>query len=152
MIFYIKNWKKMDQNLQNSIHEAFEQLLNSPVLIKKQRRNKAFKKKILFISLIEQYEKALNKSNRLQSEFGLDLFEYEEPFYGVIDKLMLLTWGTNVYELVTFYLYERANLDGTINYLIETKEDGTEVEIFLKTPEDLYNYLSQVMPDFLNEK
>jgi len=142
----------MDQNLQNSIHEAFEQLLNSPVLIKKQRRNRAFKKKILFISLIEQYEKALNKSIRLQSEFGLDLFEYEEPFYGVIDKLMLLTWGMNVYELVTFYLYERLNLDGTINYLIETKEDGTEIEIFLKTPEDLYNYLSQVMPDFLNEK
>jgi hypothetical protein len=88
----------------------------------------------------------------LQSEFGLDLFEYEEPFYGVIDKLMLLTWGMNVYELVTFYLYERTNLDGTINYLVETKEDGTEVEVFLKTPEDLYNYLSQIIPDFLNEK
>ena len=142
----------MDPNLQNSLHEAFEQLLNSPVLIRKQRRNKAFKKKILFISLIEQYEKALNKSARLQSEFGLDLFDYEEPFYGVIDKLMLLTWGMNVYELVTFYLYERLNLDGTINYLIETKEDGTEVEVFLKTPEDLYNYLSQMIPDFLNEK
>jgi hypothetical protein len=142
----------MDPNLQNSLHEAFEQLLNSPVLIRKQRRNKAFKKKILFISLIEQYEKALNKSARLQSEFGLDLFDYEEPFYGVIDKLMLLTWGMNVYELVTFYLYERLNLDGTINYLVETKEDGTEVEVFLKTPEDLYNYLSQIIPDFLNEK
>ena len=142
----------MDPNLQNSLQEAFEQLLNSPVLIKKQRRNKAFKKKILFISLIEQYEKALNKSARLQSEFGLDLFEYEEPFYGVIDKLMLLTWGMNVYELVTFYLYERLNLDGTINYLIETKEDGSEIEVFLKTPEDLYNYLSQIIPDFLNEK
>ena len=142
----------MEQNLQNSLQEAFEQLLNSPVLIRKQRRNKAFKKKILFISLIEQYEKALNKSTRLQSEFGLDLFEYEEPFYGVIDKLMLLTWGTNVYELVTFYLYERLNLDGTLNHLIETKEDGTEIEIFLKTPEDLYNYLSQIIPDFLNEK
>lgn len=142
----------MDPNLQNSLQEAFEKLLNSPVLIRKQRRNKAFKKKILFISLIEQYEKALNKSARLQSEFGLDLFEYEEPFYGVIDKLMLLTWGMNVYELVTFYLYERTNLDGTINYLVETKEDGTEVEVFLKTPEDLYNYLSQIIPDFLNEK
>ena len=142
----------MDQNLQNSIHEAFKQLLNSPILIKNQRRNKAFKKKILFISLIEQYEKALNKSNRLQSEFGLDLFEYEEPFYGVIDKLMLLTWGMNVYELVTFYLYERLNLDGTLNYLVETKEDGSEIEVFLKTPEDLYNYLSQIIPDFLNEK
>jgi len=142
----------MDQNLRNSLQEAFEQLLKSSVLIKKQRRNKAFKKKILFISLIEQYEKALNKSARLQSEFGLDLFDYEEPFYGVIDKLMLLMWGTNVYELITFYLYERLNLDGTMNYLVEAKEDGSEVEIFLKTPEDLYNYLSQIVPDFLNEK
>jgi hypothetical protein len=142
----------MDQNLRNSLQEAFEQLLKSSVLIKKQRRNKAFKKKILFISLIEQYENALNKSTRLQSEFGLDLFEYEEPFYGVIDKLMLLMWGTEVYELVTFYLYERFNLDGTMNYLVETKEDGTETEIFLKTPEDLYNYLSQISPNFLNEK
>jgi hypothetical protein len=65
---------------------------------------------------------------------------------------MLLMWGTNVYELITFYLYERLNLDGTLNYLVETKEDGSEVEIFLKTPEDLYNYLSQIVPDFLNEK
>lgn len=142
----------MDQNLRNSLQEAFEQLLKSSVLIKNQRRNKAFKKKILFISLIDQYEKALNKSARLQSEFGLDLFDYEEPFYGVIDKLMLLMWGTNVYELITFYLYERLNLDGTMNYLVEAKEDGSEVEIFLKTPEDLYNYLSQIVPDFLNEK
>lgn len=152
MILYIKNWKKMDQNLQNNIHEAFKQLLNSPILIKNQRRNKAFKKKILFISLIDQYEKALNKSAKLQSEFGIDLFEYEEPFYGVIDKLMLLMWGTSVYELITFYLYERLNLDGTMNYLVETKEDGSEVEVFLKTPEELYNYLSQKVPDFLNEK
>jgi hypothetical protein len=65
---------------------------------------------------------------------------------------MLLMWGGSIYELVTFYLYERLNLDGTINYLVETKEDGTEIEIFLKTPEDLYNYLMQVNPDFINEK
>ena len=142
----------MDQNLQNSIHEAFKQLLNSPILIKNQRRNKAFKKKILFISLIDQYEKALNKSARLQSEFGLDLFDYEEPFYGVIDKLMLLMWGGDIYEIVTYYLYERLNLDGSLNSIIETNEDGEETEVFLKTAEELYNYLLKINPDFLNEK
>jgi hypothetical protein len=142
----------MDEELKRSLEEGFLKLFNSPVIVKKQRLNKAFKKKALFISLIDQYEKALNKSVLLQSNFGIDLFEYEEPFYGVIDKLMLLVWGGSIYELITFYLYERLNLDGTINYLVETKEDGTEVEIFLKTPEDLYNYLMQVNPDFINEK
>ena len=142
----------MDEELKRSLEEGFLKLFNSPVIVKKQRRNKAFKKKALFISLIDQYEKALNKSVALQSNYGIDLFEYEEPFYGVIDKLMLFMWGGSIYELVTFYLYERLNLDGTMNYLVETQEDGSEVEIFLKTPEDLYNYLIKVNPDFINEK
>jgi hypothetical protein len=142
----------MDEELKRSLEEGFLKLFNSPVIVKKQRRNKAFKKKALFISLITQYEAALNKSVALQSKFGIDLFEYEEPFYGVIDKLMLLMWGGSIYELITFYLYERLNLDGTINYLVETQDDGTEVEIFLKTPEDLYNYLMKINPDFINEK
>jgi hypothetical protein len=142
----------MDSNLQHNLQEAFEKLLNSPVLIRQKKRNKEFKKKTLFISLIEQYENALNKSTRLQDEFGLDLFEYEEPFYGVIDKLMLLMWGSNVYEIITFYLYEKHNLDGTLNYLVETQEDGSEEEIYLKTPEELYNYLFKLFPDFLDKK
>lgn len=142
----------MDSNLQHNLQEAFEKLLNSPVLIRQKKRNKEFKKKTLFISLIEQYENALNKSTRLQDEFGIDLFEYEEPFYGVIDKLMLLMWGSNVYEIITFYLYEKHNLDGTLNYLVETQEDGSEEEVFIKTPEELYNYLFKIFPDFLDKK
>jgi hypothetical protein len=60
--------------------------------------------------------------------------------------------GANVYELVTFYLYERVNLDGSPNYLIETDENGKETEISLNTSEDLYNYLMQIDSNFLNEK
>jgi hypothetical protein len=69
-----------------------------------------------------------------------------------MDKLMLLMWGGNVYELVTFYLYERINLDGTPNYLIETNPEGEETEIYLTTPEELYQYLVQIDPNFLHEK
>jgi len=142
----------MDKNLQNNLEEGFGKLFNSSVIIKKQRRNKALKKKALFISLIDQYEKSISKSVKLQEEFAIDLFDYEEPFYNVIDKLMLLMWGANVYELVTFYLYERINLDGSLNYLIETDENGKETEIPLNTSEDLYNYLIKVDSNFLNEK
>lgn len=142
----------MDNELKNNLEEGFEKLFNSQVTIKKQRRNNALKKKALFISLIDQYEKSISKSMKLQTEFAIDLFEYEEPFYSIIDKLMLLMWGANVYELVTFYLYERINLDGTPNYLIETGENGVEREIYLNTAEDLYNYLIQIDSNFLSEK
>ena len=142
----------MDKELQNNLEEGFGKLFNSSVIIKKQRRNKALKKKALFISLIDQYEKSIGKSMKLQAEFSIDLFDYEEPFYSVIDKLMLLMWGANVYELVTFYVYERVNLDGSPNYLIETDENGEDKEVYLNSAEDLYNYLLQIDSNFLNEK
>ncbi len=142
----------MDKELQNNLEEGFEKLFNTPVILKKQRQNKALKKKALFISLIEQYETSIIKSARLQAEFGIDLFEYEEAFYSIIDKLMVLMWGESGYDLIAFYLHERIALDGSINHLFQMNEDGTESEVELNTPEDLYSYLIKINPNFLNEK
>lgn len=142
----------MDDELKSNLEAGFNKLFNSPVIIKKKKQNKNLRKKTLFISLISQYETALIKSTKLQAEFNIDLFDYEEPYFEIIDKLMLLMWGGDVYEIVTFYLYERFNLDGSLNCIIETDENGNDIEIILKTPEDLYNYLIQINPNFLNEK
>jgi hypothetical protein len=142
----------MDDELKYNLEAGFNKLFNSPVIIKKKKRDQALKKKALFISLITQYEISLNKSIKLQEEFAIDLFDYEGSYYEIIDKLMLLMWGGDVYEIITYYLYERFNMDGTLNCIIETTEEGEEREIILKTPEDLYNYLVQVNPNFLNEK
>lgn len=142
----------MDQELKNNLEEGFEKLFNTPVILKKQRQNKALKKKSLFLSLIEQYEKSIIKSSKLQAEFAIDLFDYEETFYSIIDKLMLLMWGESGYDLISFYLHERIALDGSINCLFQMNEDGTESEVILNTPEDLYNYLVKINPNFLNEK
>jgi hypothetical protein len=142
----------MDKELQNNLEEGFEKLFNTPVILKKQRQNKALKKKALFLSLIEQYETSIIKSARLQAEFGMDLFDYEESYYSIIDKLMLLMWGENGYDLIAFYLHERIALDGSVNCLFQMNEDGTESEVELNTPEDLYSYLVKINPNFLNEK
>ena len=142
----------MDDELKHNLEAGFNKLFNSPITIRKKKRDQALKKKALFISLITQYEISLNKSVKLQTEFAIDLFDYEGSYYEVIDKLMLLMWGGDIYEIVTYYLYERLNLDGSLNSIIETNEDGEETEVFLKTPEELYNYLLKINPDFLNEK
>jgi hypothetical protein len=142
----------MDDELKYNLEAGFNKLFNSPVIVKKKKRDQALKKKALFISLVSQYENSLNKSVKLQTEFAIDLFDYEGPYFEVIDKLMLLMWGGDIYEIITYYLYERLNLDGSLNSIIETNEEGEETEVFLKTPEELYNYLIQVNPNFLNEK
>ena len=142
----------MDDELKHNLEAGFSKLFNSPITIRKKKRDQALKKKALFISLVTQYEISLNKSVKLQIEFVIDLFDYEGSYYEVIDKLMLLMWGGDIYEIITYYLYERLNLDGSLNSIIETNENGEETEVFLKTPEELYNYLLKINPDFLNEK
>lgn len=142
----------MDDELKHNLEAGFNKLFNSPITIRKKKRDQALKKKALFISLVTQYEISLNKSVKLQTEFAIDLFDYEGSYYEVIDKLMLLMWGGDIYEIVTYYLYERLNLDGSLNSIIETNEEGVETEVFLKTAEELYNYLLKINPDFLNEK
>jgi hypothetical protein len=142
----------MDDELKHNLEAGFNKLFNSPVIIRKKKRDQALKKKALFISLITQYEISLNKSVKLQEEYAIDLFDYEGAYYEIIDKLMLLMWGGDVYEIITYYLYERLNLDGSLNSIIETNEEGIETEVFLKTSEELYNYLIKINPNFLNEK
>lgn len=139
----------MDKESKSNLEEGFKKLFNSSIILRKQKINKENKKKQLFLSLINEYENTLKKSLELSNQFKIDLYEYEESYFNIIDKLMLLLWGDEVYDLINFYLYDRVSLDGSINVLSKTKDDQLENEILLKTSEDLYNYLLQSYPDFL---
>lgn len=142
----------MDNEIKINLEEEFSKLFNSPVKIKIKKQSIELKKKNVFISLINTYEQALEKSNKLQSEFDIDLFNYEEPYFEVIDKLFLLMCGLDLYDIISYYFYERYDIEGNINPIIEISESGVETEIYLKTPEDLYNYLIQINPNFLMDK
>lgn len=142
----------MDNEIKINLEEEFSKLFNSPVKIKVKKQSIELKKKNVFISLINTYEQALKKSDKLQSEFDIDLFNYEEPYFEVIDKLFLLMCGLDLYDIISYYFYERYDIENNINPIIEISESGVETEIYLKTPEDLYNYLIQINPNFLMDK
>jgi hypothetical protein len=142
----------MDNEIKINLEEEFSKLFNSPVKIKVKKQSIELKKKNVFISLINTYEQALEKSDKLQSEFDIDLFNYEEPYFEVIDKLFLLMCGLDLYDIISYYFYERYDIEDNINPIIEISESGVETEIYLKTPEDLYNYLIQINPNFLMDK
>ena len=142
----------MDNEIKINLEKEFSKLFNSPVKLKVKKQSIELKKKNIFISLINTYEQALEKSNKLQSEFDIDLFNYEESYFEVIDKLFLLMCGLDLYNIISYYFYERYNIEGNINPIIEISESGVETEIYLKTPEDLYNYLIQINPNFLMDK
>jgi len=58
-------------------------------------KSKLKKKKELFVGLIQMYENCWLKSNALYNDFVINLVEYEEDFFIVLENLVYLTFWRN---------------------------------------------------------
>ena len=64
----------------------------------------------------------------------------------IIDSLILLYFGKEGYEVVSFYLYEKFNADGSVNELFDEEENIVPST----TPQDIWNILMKLKNE--NEK
>lgn len=127
----------------SNLKKSLDQLLQADTSIKRKNKKSFDQKRDLFINVINQFEYAITKSYLLEKDFKIDLSKYEENFYQIIDSLILLSFGKDVYELLNFYFYERHNPDGSENGLI-IEETGEE--IFIKDAMELWEIIVKVNP------
>jgi hypothetical protein len=118
----------MSKDPLNSLKQSLDQLLQADTSIRRKNKKSYDQKRDLFINVINQFEAAITKSYLLEKDFKIDMSKYEEGFYQIIDSLILLSFGKDVYELLSFYFYERYNPDGSENGII-IEETGEEVFI-----------------------
>jgi len=149
-MFFIKRFSTKNKRMSidsKDLQYAFTNMLGAEAIVRRKRRNEKNAKKDLFLSIIKKYDSALIRSMSLQSQYQLDLSKYEDPYFNIIDELILLSWGEDVYSLIAFYLYERINVDnGMENFLVGPNLE----EIYIKTPEDLYNTIQKLFPETFN--
>ena len=139
----------MSKDPLNSLKQSLDQLLQADTSIKRKNKKSYDQKRDLFINVITQFEYAITKSYLLEKDFKIDMSKYEENFYQIIDSLVLLAFGKDIYELLSFYFYERYNPDGSENGLII---DETEEEIFVKNADELWDLIIRVKPDIFDGK
>jgi len=133
----------------NFLKQSLDQLLQADTSIKRKNKKAFDQKRDLFIHLINQFEYAISKSYLLEKDFAIDLSKYEENFYQVIDSLVLLSFGKDVYELLSFYFYERWNPDGTQNGIII---EETDEEIMIENAEELWAIIVRIKPNIFDGK
>ena len=139
----------MSQDPLNSLKQSLDQLLQADTSIKRKNKKSYDQKRDLFINVVNQFEYAITKSYLLEKDFKIDMSKYEENFYQIIYSLVLLAFGKDIYELLSFYFYERYNPDGSENGLII---DETEEEIFVKDADELWDLIIRVKPDIFDGK
>lgn len=124
----------------NNIRLAVDKILNVKSSVKRKKQAKHIQNKELFVSIINTLEMLQNRSNIVFSELRLDFGTYDETFYEVIDALLLMHYGKDALELISFYIWERLNPDGTTNEVYD--EDDNIVP--LNNATDLWNVVQKL--------
>jgi len=122
------------------IQAAVESILNVKTHVKRKKRNQTEKRMELFVNVISRLEEIIVRSQIMSVDMQLDFFEYDEKFMQVIDALFYINFGQPGSDLISYYLYERINEDGSINPIID--KSGTEV--YIETPYQLWNVLNSM--------
>jgi hypothetical protein len=127
----------MEQGGFDDIKKAVDQLLKINSTVKRKKKAYIDKQKDLFISIMNALQAAQIRTALTQTELKLDFGTYDEMFLQIIDSLILLHFGKEGYELISFYLYEKINPDGSINELHDDENNIVPSE----TPQDIWNIL-----------
>jgi hypothetical protein len=90
-----------------------------------------------FIIFVENYKKAVIRSQEIQEKFSLDLWPWEDMFAKSLEGLIYYSFDEEVADVILWYIYEHS--------LAEDQEDkiinfGDE-QFVIETAEDLYDII-----------
>ena len=90
---------------------------------KRTKKVKIISEREVFIQTLEILEACWNKSMKAYDLFKINLLEYEEDYYQIIENLILVKYGNFKTELIMWYIFNRIDIDGNINPLLFQDEE-----------------------------
>jgi len=118
----------------SQIQDQINNIIGINTKVTRRKKNNEDIKHELFVNIITQIELVINRSSLSRVDLGIDLSEYDEVFFSIIDNLIFLSFGSKAGMLISSYCYDRIENDGSIIY---TDEQGQEIEI--SDPETLWS-------------
>lgn len=122
------------------IQLGVDSILGTKTLIRRKKKSNSDKKRELFYNLMNSIEELNVRQNLMYADLNLDFSNYDEKFFTVIDAILFMHFGKECMEVISFYLYERVNADGTLNAILDEEDQ----EIILNNPYELWNLLCQI--------
>jgi hypothetical protein len=126
------------------IQQAINNILNVKSYVRRKKKSQSEKRRELFISIVNSIEQIVTRQNMMYMELQLDFTKYDEPFLDTIDALIIFYFGKEGAELISWYLWERSNPDGTMNPLLD--EENKEVPV--NNAAELWSVLVAINPKY----
>lgn len=110
----------------------------------KRSEEKVITEKEIFIETINLFFDVWNRSNRVYDSYQVNLLEYEEPFYQIIENCLILKYEPWKVEIILWYIFAREDVDGNILPLQLHIEDKEEEQVMLTSPEELWEFIKRI--------
>lgn len=111
---------------------------------KRATKEKILSEEEMFVNMVYTLELCWGKSNKLYELFKINILEYEEDYYQVIESLIQLKYGLWKAEIILWYVFGRIDIDGKMHPLLLQDDEKEEREVFLKTPSELWKFLIEL--------
>lgn len=126
-----------------NIRQAVNKLLSVTSRVKRKRQTKQIQNRELFVSVVTSIQLLASRANIAYADLKLDFSTYDEPFLEIIDALLLAKYGEEACELISFYLWERENSNGTYNEVFDEEDNPIPLDSVI----DLWNIITKLNPD-----
>jgi hypothetical protein len=130
----------MTEQEKKNIIEVFEKILNIKPTIEETYSSPEQKERELFIKTIYVIESINLRAEEMYEKYGIDLSTLENLYFVAFESLLELKYNNEVREIIYWYLYDRFDEDGKMLPI----EDLSGKEIFINTPEILYDIISLI--------
>jgi hypothetical protein len=100
--------------------------------------------KELFIESINMLNDCWNRSNAAYEAFKINLLEYEENYFQIIENFILIKYGAWKAEIMLWYIFAREDDEGNIAPLLIQSKGKEDEEVILQNPEELWNLLERL--------
>jgi hypothetical protein len=98
----------------------------------------------IFVDVVSRLEKCWNKSNKIYEVFKVNILEYEEDYFQIIEDLLLMKYGAWKTEIILWYAFGRKDDKGNVFPLIMQAKDEEKQEVLLTTPIELWTFLEKL--------
>ena len=100
--------------------------------------------KDLFIETIDLLYDTWIRSNKTYEMYKINLLEYEESFYQIIENCLLIKYDLPKTEIILWYIFGREDEEGNILPLILQVDGKDDEELIINSPSDLWSLFEKL--------
>ena len=133
----------MSEDYKN-VKSAVDAIIGINSVIRRKRKADDDKKRELFVQIINRLEESNARSNIAFYDLKLDTSSYDETYMEAIDALLFMLYGKELCSLISFYLYERVDMENNVIKPVILEETGES--IILENAYDLWDLMKRLNP------